>query len=298
MCKINPRVDFAFKKLFGSEENKDLLISLINSIVSEKDQVEEIELKNPYNFANHKIDKSSILDVKAKNINDGTWFDIEMQIAWDTNYDKRSLFYWAQMLDEQLEKGELYDKLTKTICINILDFRIPESRKNDDDYHSIYKILNENTLVPDDLHDIFELHYLELEKFNKDYSELKTGLDRWLSFLNTAHKIDKYKIPKQLEEDKSVIKAIDEVDKMFNEEEREEYKEHLKFKMTRKGQLDTAEAKGLKEGLKKGREEGIKDEKIKTAKILLIAKQDIVFISNATGLTEKEILKIKDKDKI
>ena len=47
MCKINPRVDFAFKKLFGSEENKDLLISLINAIVSEEEQVVEVELKNP-----------------------------------------------------------------------------------------------------------------------------------------------------------------------------------------------------------------------------------------------------------
>ena len=310
MCKINPRVDFAFKKLFGSEENKDLLISLINSVVSESDQVKEVELKNPYNFANYTDDKSSILDIKAKNINNGTWFDIEMQIAEDAHYDKRSLFYWSQMLDEQLSGGDLYKNLTKTICINILDFKIPEYRKNDEDYHSVYKILNTKTLKTDKLHDIFEIHYIELEKFKKDYPNLKTSLDRWLSFLNTAHEIDKNKIPEEFEEDEAVIKAIDEVDRMFNEEEREKYKQHLKYKVIRESQLDTAIEKGLKkglekglkkgreegreEGLKKGREDGIKAEKLKTAEKLLIAKLDIEFISNATGLTEKEILKIKD----
>ncbi|MDD2759359.1 MAG: Rpn family recombination-promoting nuclease/putative transposase, partial [Methylomonas sp.] len=66
MCRINPRVDFAFKKLFGSEENKDLLISLINAVVSDDQQVSDIELKNPYNLADYQAGKMSILDIKAK----------------------------------------------------------------------------------------------------------------------------------------------------------------------------------------------------------------------------------------
>lgn len=66
MYKVNPRVDLAFKKIFGVEENKDLLISLINSIVSEKDQVKEVTLLNPYNPKNFLKDKLSVLDIKAK----------------------------------------------------------------------------------------------------------------------------------------------------------------------------------------------------------------------------------------
>lgn len=66
MSKVNPRVDWAFKKIFGVEENKDLLISLINSIVSEKDQIVEVTLLNPYNPKNFKADKLSILDIKTK----------------------------------------------------------------------------------------------------------------------------------------------------------------------------------------------------------------------------------------
>ena len=66
MYKVNPRVDLAFKKIFGVEENKDLLISFINSIVSEKDQIVEVMLLNPYNPKNFLKDKLSVLELKPK----------------------------------------------------------------------------------------------------------------------------------------------------------------------------------------------------------------------------------------
>jgi predicted transposase/invertase (TIGR01784 family) len=78
MEKISPRVDLAFKKIFGVEENKDLLISLINSIVGQDDQVSDITLLNPYNPKNFRQDKLSILDVKATN-QEGKRFNIEIQ---------------------------------------------------------------------------------------------------------------------------------------------------------------------------------------------------------------------------
>jgi len=65
MCKLNPKVDFAFKKLFASPENKDLLISFINSMLSEEEQISNIELKNPFNIANYRKGKMAILDIKA-----------------------------------------------------------------------------------------------------------------------------------------------------------------------------------------------------------------------------------------
>ncbi len=77
MFRINPRVVFAFKNLFGIEENKDLCISLINAIVSEQDQVADVELNNPYNLAACQVGKMSILDIKAKSER-GHWFNVEM----------------------------------------------------------------------------------------------------------------------------------------------------------------------------------------------------------------------------
>ena len=123
MNNLNPRVDIVFKKLFGVEENKDLLISLINSIVSENDQIEDLELINPYNPRNFEADKLSVLDVKAKRIRDGLRYSIEIQLLDEGDYDKRALYYWARLYTEQLEKGIDYSKLRKAIAIHILNFK-------------------------------------------------------------------------------------------------------------------------------------------------------------------------------
>lgn len=87
MCRLNPKVDFAFKKLFGSPENKDILISFINSVLSENEQVKNIELKNPYNIANYRKGKMTILYIKDVDER-GTWYDIEMQLAGQGYYGK------------------------------------------------------------------------------------------------------------------------------------------------------------------------------------------------------------------
>lgn len=94
--QITPRVDIAFKKLFGVEENKDLLMSLINSIVSKEDQVVHVELLNPYNPQNFLGDKTSILDIKARS-ETGKLFNIEIQIYKEEDYLKRGLFYWSEL---------------------------------------------------------------------------------------------------------------------------------------------------------------------------------------------------------
>ena len=87
MEKISPRIDIAFKKIFGVEENKDLLISLINSIVGPDDQVVDVTILNPYNLKTFITDKLSILDVKARG-ETGKLFNIEIQITDEADYDK------------------------------------------------------------------------------------------------------------------------------------------------------------------------------------------------------------------
>src|SRR5690349_6155506 len=133
MPDISPRIDIAFKKIFGVEENKDLLISLINSIVSPADQVLDVTLLNPYNPKNFKNEKFSILDIKALGHN-GKRFNIEMQISDEADYDKRPLYYWAKLYTEQLKSSQDYSELSKAIGIHILNFTsIPETDK----YHNV-----------------------------------------------------------------------------------------------------------------------------------------------------------------
>lgn len=116
MDYINPRIDLAFKKIFGVEENKDLLISLINSVISPADRIIDLELLNPYNPKNFKKDKLSILDIKAKDV-DGKRFNIEIQITDEANYDKRALYYWGKLYTEQLQESGHYSCLNKAISV-------------------------------------------------------------------------------------------------------------------------------------------------------------------------------------
>jgi len=289
MCKINPRVDFAFKKLFGSEENKDLLISLINSIISADQKVVQVELKNPYNLADYRAGKISILDIKAKS-EKGQWFNVEMQISEDYNYDKRAIYYWAKLVTEQLSEGHMYKELKKTISINIMDFNfIPGT----DEMHNCYKIINIATGKDDKLHDIFELHYIELRKFKKSYEEITSVLDRWSSFLTTADKLNKDNIPVELKGDKNIVKAISAVDRMFDEEERVVYETRMQSLADVEGKIASAEEKGIE----KGREEGREAASQSIALNMLKMKAEVDMIASVTGLSPEIIKKLQDNDK-
>ena len=209
MEKISPRVDLAFKKIFGVEENKDLLISLINSIVGTEDQVSDITLLNPYNPKNFKQDKLSILDVKATN-QDGKRFNIEIQISDEADYDKRALYYWAKLYTEQLKVAQDYSALSKAIGIHILNFTsIPQATN----YHNVFHITEKEngfTYFKD-----LELHTIELNKFTNDSSEelkdivakTRTALDIWVAFLTRHDLLTADRLPKELD-DENLKKSI------------------------------------------------------------------------------------------
>lgn len=281
MCKINPRVDFAFKKLFGSEENKDLLISLINAIVSEDDQVAEVELKNPYNLADYRAGKISILDIKAKS-QTGRWFNVEMQISEDYSFDKRAIYYWAKLVTEQLSEGMMFKELQKTISINILDFNFIPDRA---EFHNCYKIINTATGQDDKLHDMFELHYLELRKFHKAIDQITTALDRWSTFLTQAHRLDKNHLPYELVGDVAIVKAISAVDRMFDEDERAVYEVRMQALADVESKIASAEQKGMEKGIEKGSRDAAKV----IALNMLSKGLDKTTIAEVTGLPEAVI---------
>ncbi len=308
MCKINPRIDFAFKKLFGSEENKDLLKSLVNSILSDDQQIVELELKNPYNFADYADDKFSIVDIKAKD-NAGRWFNVEMQMNYYPDFDKTALYYWAKIFTDQIEKGKEITELKKTISINILDFEYLKG----DAYHKIFEILeieSKLTNIKSDkrksyteleggtkvlrnktatFHDLFEMHFIELRRFTKDYPEIVTTLDRWITFLNRAHEIEKNNIPKELKSDDKIVKAINAVDIMFDKAERKKYEIRMKHKQISDVKLKSMWNDGKEEGIVVGIEKGMEKEKIEIAKKLKLKSMTTAEIIELTGLTKDQI---------
>jgi predicted transposase/invertase (TIGR01784 family) len=295
MPSISPRVDIAFKKIFGVEENKDLLISLINSVVGPEDQVADIVLLNPYNPKNFRNDKLSILDIKAIG-NDGKRFNIEIQISDEADYDKRALYYWAKLYTEQLKVAEDYSTLSKAIGIHILNFTsIPEVEK----YHNVFHIAEKDSgmIYFKDL----ELHTIELKKFTDNPKEeladilakIKSSLDMWLAFLTRYDLLKADSLPATLDNE-NLRKAIEVLDVMnFSSEEREAYEDHLKWLRVEANTLKKAEAKGLEEGIQRGKIEGLKEGINKTVINMLKQNLSIDLIKQVTGLTEDEILKLK-----
>ncbi len=295
MNRINPRVDIAFKKIFGVEENKDLLISLINAIVAKEDQVVDLTLLNPYNPKNFQQNKLSILDIKAKGI-DGKRFNIEIQISDEADYDKRALYYWAKLYTDQLKAAEGYGQLSKAIGIHILNFiSIPEAQK----YHNVFHITEkENGLL---YFKDLELHTIELKKFTDEsagelaemVAKVSNSLDMWLAFLTHNDLLVVDNLPPRLN-DPSLKKAINVLQVMnFTEEERGAYEDHLKWLMIEANSLKKAEAKGIEIGEARGIEIGKAERNVAIAKKLLSQNIDIDIISSATGLSVDELEELK-----
>lgn len=287
MSKVNPKIDLVFKKLFGSEENKDILLSLLNAILPLHQQVSEISLKNPYNVSDYAEGKLSILDIKAQDEN-GVQYDIEMQIRGSDFYGKRALFYWAKMFGSQLDyviddaKDKNKDKdveigysdLKKCIVISLMDFNYFEDKK----YNRYFTLKDGDTNETHKGLDYLDLYFIELKKFKGKLQTVKTTLERWITFLNNAHKYTKDNLPQELAEIKEIRKASLKLDTMYlDEKEKSYYEGQQKFLFD--------ENSRLKEAVEKAEIEA-KIEIAKNFKKLGLSNEDI---AKGTGLTIKEI---------
>src|SRR3990167_2990568 len=300
MEKITPRVDIAFKKIFGVEENKDLLILLINSIVSEEDQVSSVTLLNPYNPKNFKKDTLSILDIKAEGV-DGKRFNIEIQISDEADYNKKALYYWAKLYTEQLKEADDYGNLSKAIGIHILNFTsIPKSDK----YHNMFHVVEKDNGIKyfKDL----ELHTIELKKFTDNVSnkvsdvvaKIKTSLDIWAAFLTKYNLFDKDNLPESLRHT-GLKKALGVLEVMnFSEDEKEGYDSHLKWLRiqtnTIKKYEQHARAEGEAEGEVRGELRGRTEREREIVKKLIKLGIAMDVVIQSTELSRDEVEAIKN----
>src|SRR5580692_5610488 len=192
--KLSPRVDFVFRMLFGNARNKDLLISLLNSIVGPGIHVVDVIIKNPFNLADYRRAKESILDIKAVDQN-GVWYDIEMQCAEHVFYGKRAIFYLSKVDTDQLEAGTSYSSLNTTIGIHFLDFNYFDDDRMVRQF--VFKDMETNE-VPEQL-SCLQLYFVEMGKFRKDWAQIRTALDRWVAFLTKAKLLDRSALPDVLQ---------------------------------------------------------------------------------------------------
>ena len=246
---LNPKIDFVFKKIFGSEEHPEILISFLNAVLKPEKPIVSVEIKNSDLEKEYIEDKFSRLDVKALTSNKEI-INIEIQLKNEYNMIQRSLYYWSKLYEEQLSEGDRYDKLSRTVCINILDFKYLKN----DRFHNGYRLKEIET--NEELTDWQESHFIERPKLKRFESteEIVDLLEGWVEFLRDPES----EVIRKLEmSNKEIREAKDELYRLSrNSKERELY--YLREKSLRDeiSALANAKEKGLKEGLKQGLFEG------------------------------------------
>ena len=246
---LNPKIDFVFKKIFGSEKHPGVLISFLNAVLKPKNNITDVEIKNTDIDKSYIEDKFSRLDVKAVTSKNEI-INIEIQLKNEYNMIQRSLYYWSKLYEEQLSEGYRYDKLSRTVCINILDFKYLKN----DRFHNGYRLKEIET--NEELTDLQEIHFIEIPKLKRFESteEIVDLLEGWVEFLRDPES----EVIRKLEmSNKEIREAKDELYRLSrNSKERELY--YLREKSLRDeiSALANAKEKGLKEGLKQGLFEG------------------------------------------
>ena len=275
---LDPKMDFVFKNIFGSEKNSKILISFLNATLKPKDLITSVEIKNTDLNKGYIEDKFSRLDVKATTGNEEI-INIEIQLKNEYNMIKRSLYYWSKLYSEQLNEGEDYSILKRTICINILNFKYLKTRK----FHSAYRL--KEIYSNEELTDVAEIHFIEIPKL-EDGSDEKDMLVPWIEFLKDPESEKVRNLEMSIEE---IRQAKDELIKMSNDDtQRELYEMRAKTLKDKISALNEAERKGIQKGI----QEGEKKKAIEIAKSLLDVL-DVQTISLKTGLSVDEINKLK-----
>lgn len=267
---VDPKTDIAFKKIFGDQAHKIILIEFLNGLLELEYPIEDVNIGNTYQPPQGYGLKESTLDIKAKDTS-GREFIVEMQVEKDKTFTKRALYYSSKAYSQQLDKTEKYHLLKPVIFLGILDFTIfdhtsPCSR------HLILNGENQSH----DLKDL-EFNFVELPKFTKPEAELVTVTDKWLYFLK--HADDLQQIPPSAD-----TPALQEAYQIaakhhWTQEELDIYEsEGLRLGRNR-NELETARLDGLEEGIEKGKLEG----KMEIAQNLF-ATMDDAAIAQVTGL--------------
>jgi predicted transposase/invertase (TIGR01784 family) len=277
------KTDIAFRKIFGNEQHKEILIGFLNAVLDLQGdkRIQSLTLKNPWQAPDLPLLKETILDIKAVD-HRGVTFIVEMQIKDNPGFDKRALYYTAKAYTAQIHKGDDYPKLNQVIFIGILDFNSFDG----DHYLTRHLILNKETLQQE-LRD-FEFNFIELRKFNKQEAELESLVEKWIYFIKNAGNL------KMIPHSAEVIPELKEAYAQatmntWSQEELDVYEYwQIRDAADRYGleaKFEKGFAKGIEQGVEKGKVEGTMD----VARNMLGIGLGVEVIMQATGLSREQI---------
>jgi predicted transposase/invertase (TIGR01784 family) len=290
---INPYTDFGFKRLFGTEGNKDLLVDFLNCLMPAKHQITELNFRNSEQPGRIATDRKAIYDIYCQSANGGR-FIVEMQKAKVKYFKDRALFYITFPITEQAKRGNWDFKLLPIYYIAILDFPYDE--------HEEIRKFDRNVQLRDEdgfvFYDKLGFRFLQMPFFNKKEDELETHYDKWCYFLKHLETFDD--IPQILNEplfDKAFKTAAIAA---MSPKERKEYEQSWLDYSGMKAAMDTSEEKGIEKGIEIGKEQGIEigipqGELIKARKIakgMKVKGYSLGEIAELTNLSIEEIEKL------
>lgn len=280
-----------FRFLFGEEGNEDLLTSLLSAILGK--EISEATIRNPYLLKFYLETKECILDIKAE-IDEKVQVDIEMQLSNHPGLISRVLLYWSRLFASQIQEGDGYHALKKTISVIILD----ETGFPEDECISRYRL--KSSVHSGELTELIEIHTVELTKVhNQREQHPNTLLTYWMKFLNAQTREE---LEMASEGNTAIKKATDILISMSRDEEaRLKYEAREEFLFDQRYAIQTAERKGREEGIVIGKEEGIvigKEEGIqigerKAAVNLIALGMDDEFIVRATAISLEEVRRLR-----
>lgn len=285
MRKIEERyisllTDFGFKRIFGTDPNKELLINFLNSLFDGEEVIKDVKYLNSENVGDVYTERKAIFDVYCENEN-GEKFIVEMQNAYQTYFKDRSLFYSTFPIREQAPKGSDWNFcLKKVYVVALLNFKMSDEAFDSSD--TIHTIALMDTKTNKVFNTKLMFKYVEVGRFDKTDEELTSLSDKWMYVLKNLSRLDNR--PAALREKIfSKLFAAASVAR-FTPTELREYEDSLKAYRDIKNSLDTAK--------EEGREEGREQRNIEIAKKMLAAGMHIDIIINMTDLSKDEIEKL------
>lgn len=281
---INPFTDFGFKKLFGSEPNKDLLIDFLNQVLPLKHQVKELTYARTEQLGSSAFDRKAIFDLYCLS-ESGERFIVEMQKAKQNYFKDRAVYYASFPIQEQAQKGEWNYQLSAVYLIGMLDFCFSEEDGAEVRHH--VQLRDQKCRV---FYDKLTYIYLEMPNFKKTEAELESNFDKWMYVLQQLPHLQNR--PRALQE-RVFQKLFDAAEiAKFTPEEKTKYEESLKTYRDLKNVVDTSFEDGKAEGLEEGFEKGIEQGKIDIARQMKTEGEPLEKIIRFTGLSAADIEKL------
>jgi len=279
---INPFTDFGFKKLFGTEVNKDLLINFLNQVLPEHHHVKELSYTPTEQLGATEVDRKAIFDLYCTSPS-GERFIVEIQKAKQNFFKDRSVYYSSFPIQEQAKKGVWDYQLAAVYTIGILDFIFDEDKGDEEVRHEV-KLKDQHCRV---FYDKLTFIYLEMPKFKKTEAELQTDFDKWMYVLR--HLPDLQDRPPALQE--RIFQKLFEAAEIarFDPQEKANYEESLKYYRDLKNVVDTSFEEGREEGRAEGIEEGRAERDKDIARQMKEEGEPMEKIMRYTGLSRTEI---------